>query len=158
MYRLILSRILPFTLGSLVGVAAFYFFTPIEVPAPPINSLGWSVGHGGSKFCKNQKFERLIQSSDSDVENSNTSFLITSKPKAAYTDIARENEVEGIVRLKVNLLSNGDVGEIVVLRGLPDGLTEQAIQAARKIKFEPKKVSGVPTSRFVTIDYTFTIY
>jgi TonB family protein len=80
------------------------------------------------------------------------------KPKATYTDAARQNNIEGAVRLKLTLLANGQVGSITPVTRLPDGLTEQAIAAARQIKFEPKTVNGVPVSVVVTIDYGFSIY
>lgn len=87
-----------------------------------------------------------------------TPYRIISKPRPGYTDAARANQVTGSVLLKVTLLASGQVGSIVPVRRLPDGLTEQAIAAARQIKFEPKKVNGVPQSITVTIDYGFTIY
>jgi TonB family protein len=83
---------------------------------------------------------------------------ILSKPKATYTDAARTNGVQGSVRLKVTLLASGSVGSIVPVTRLPHGLTEQAIAAARQIRFEPKKVNGVPITTTVTFDYGFNIY
>jgi len=87
-----------------------------------------------------------------------TAMRIISRPRANYTDAARTNAVTGSVRLKVTLLASGEVGGITPLTRLPHGLTEQAIAAARQIKFEPKKVNGVPISVSVTFDYSFTIY
>jgi periplasmic protein TonB len=87
-----------------------------------------------------------------------TPYRIISKPRPGYTDAARANQVTGTVALKVTLLASGQVGSIVPVRRLPDGLTEQAIAAARQIRFEPKKVNGVAQSISVTIEYSFTIY
>ncbi|HEY2867302.1 MAG TPA: energy transducer TonB [Pyrinomonadaceae bacterium] len=83
---------------------------------------------------------------------------VTSKPRAEYTDEARSDEVQGTVRLKITLMADGHVGNITPLNELPDGLTERAIAAARQIKFEPRKVNGVPQSSVVTFEYSFTIY
>ena len=83
---------------------------------------------------------------------------VLSRPRAQYTDSARTNNVQGVVRLKVTLLANGSVGSITPLSNLPYGLTEQAIAAARQIKFEPRKVNGVSQSSIVTFEYSFTIY
>lgn len=83
---------------------------------------------------------------------------ILSKPQAKYNDAGRTNGVQGSVRLKVTLLANGSVGSITPVTRLPHGLTEQAIAAARQIRFEPAKQNGIPVSRTVTIDYTFSIY
>jgi len=83
---------------------------------------------------------------------------ITAKPRAQYTDEARTHNVEGTVRLKITLMADGRVGNIIPLNQLADGLTEQAIAAAQQIKFEPRRVNGVPQSSIVTFEYSFTIY
>lgn len=83
---------------------------------------------------------------------------ILSKPQAKYNDQGRTQGVQGSVRLKVTLLANGSVGSITPVTRLPAGLTEQAIAAARLIRFEPKKVNGQPVATTVTIDYSFSIY
>jgi TonB family protein len=81
-----------------------------------------------------------------------------SKPKALYTDLARKKDVQGTVRLKVVLLASGTVGAITPVTTLPYGLTEQAVDAARQIKFTPKVVEGRPTSIVVTVDYDFRLF
>ena len=83
---------------------------------------------------------------------------IISKPRAAYTDLARTNLVQGKVVLKVTFLASGEIGSIVTVSGLPGGLTEQAIAAARAIKFEPARVNGVAVATTRTIEYTFSIF
>ena len=83
---------------------------------------------------------------------------IMAKPKAQYTDEARTSNVQGTIRLKITLLADGEVGNITPLNRLPYGLTEQAIAAAKQIKFEPRRVNGVPQSSIVTFEYSFTIY
>lgn len=87
---------------------------------------------------------------------STTPFRILSKPRATYTDAARSNDVEGSVRVKMTLLASGEVGSITPINTLPFGLTEQAIAAARKLKFTPKMINGVPVSVIVTVDYAFS--
>lgn len=87
-----------------------------------------------------------------------TPLKIISKPRAQYTDEARAQNVQGVVRLKITLLANGSVGSITPVNRLGYGLTEQAIAAARQIRFEPKKVNGVPQPSIVTFEYNFSIY
>jgi outer membrane biosynthesis protein TonB len=41
---------------------------------------------------------------------------------------------------------------------LPDGLTEKAIEAARRISFTPAEKDGRKVSQYVTIEYNFNIY
>lgn len=85
-------------------------------------------------------------------------FNITSKPRADYTDEAREKNITGIVSLRVTLNANGSVGSISPINRLPYGLTEKAIAAAKRIKFEPQLKNGVPQTVRVQIQYDFTIY
>jgi TonB family protein len=87
----------------------------------------------------------------------NVNLTITSKPRASYTNDARTNTTVGEVTLSVQFLKDGTIGEIQVLSALPDGLVEQAIAAARRIKFEPKRVNGVAVSVTKTMEYGFDI-
>jgi TonB family protein len=83
---------------------------------------------------------------------------ILSKPRANYTDAARQAQVQGKVVLRVTFSANGSIGGIAVISGLGNGLTEQAIAAARGIKFEPAKRGGVAYSVTKPVEYSFTIY
>lgn len=83
---------------------------------------------------------------------------IISKPRAGYTDAARQNNVTGTVTLKITFLANGSIGSITPVSGLGYGLTEQAIAAARRIVFEPAKVNGVAQTTSKTFAYSFSIY
>ncbi len=83
---------------------------------------------------------------------------IISKPRPGYTDAARQENVQGTVSLKVTFLASGQVGSITPVQRLPHGLTEQAIAAARQIRFEPALRNGVPVATTMTVLYSFTIY
>lgn len=87
-----------------------------------------------------------------------TPLVILSKRPAAYTDKARENGVSGTVSLMVLFSSTGQVKHILVVNDLGYGLTENAVRAARQIKFEPAKENGKPISQVKMIQYSFTIY
>lgn len=86
------------------------------------------------------------------------SLRIISKPRARYTDAARRANVQGNVLIKVTMLSNGSVGTVTPVKELPHGMTEQAIGAAKRLVFLPKRVNGVPVSVTQTFEYTFSIY
>lgn len=92
------------------------------------------------------------------VEVVSVPFRIISKPRPGYTDAARQNQVTGVVRLRVTFSASGAVGSISPVSGLPYGLTEQAIAAARQIKFEPAKKNGVAIPSTKIIEYSFSIY
>lgn len=92
------------------------------------------------------------------VKGETTAVKIISKPKAPYTDEARQNNVQGSVTLKIVFLASGQIGSVTAVSRLPYGLTENAIAAAKQIKFEPKKVNGVPVTVSMTFQYGFNIY
>ncbi|MBV9929144.1 MAG: energy transducer TonB [Acidobacteria bacterium] len=84
--------------------------------------------------------------------------LITFKPEPGFTEEARKNNVTGVVRLRAILHATGGVQSISVVKGLPDGLTEKAIAAARQIKFTPAEKDGRAVSQYVVLEYNFNIY
>jgi TonB family protein len=84
--------------------------------------------------------------------------LITFKPEPSFTEDARKNNVTGVVRLRAILSSSGAVTGISVVKGLPDGLTEKAIAAAKQIRFTPAQKDGHTVSQYVTLEYNFNIY
>jgi TonB family protein len=71
---------------------------------------------------------------------------------------ARRNNVTGTIGLRAVLAADGRVCNIAVIRGLPDGLTEMSINAARRIKFKPAFKDGHAVSQYVTLEYNFNIY
>jgi periplasmic protein TonB len=83
---------------------------------------------------------------------------ISSKPRAFYTELANEKCVQGKVVLKVTFFSNGQVGKIKVVKGLPFGLSEQAVEVAKRIRFEPAMKGGKPITVTKKVEYNFTIY
>lgn len=86
-----------------------------------------------------------------------TPLLILFKPSAVYTPEARENGVQGAVTVRVIFNASGQIGSIATVSGLPDGLTEQAVKAAKQIKFEPQKRGDIAYSVSKTIQYNFAI-
>jgi protein TonB len=84
--------------------------------------------------------------------------LITFKPEPGFTEEARKNNVTGVVRLRAVLHASGSIQSISVVKGLPDGLTEKAISAARQIRFTPAEKDGRNVSQYVVLEYNFNIY
>lgn len=83
---------------------------------------------------------------------------IAMKPEPSYTEIARQNAITGTVVLKCVFASNGSVTNIRIVSGLPYGLTEKAIDAARKIKFIPAMKNGKYVSMWIQLEYNFNLY
>lgn len=83
---------------------------------------------------------------------------IISKPRANYTDAARQNQFQGTVTLRVTFLASGEIGSVSTIEQLPYGLTEQAISAARGIRFEPAMRNGIPQTVIKQVQYSFMLY
>jgi len=58
----------------------------------------------------------------------------------------------------VEFADEGFLKHILVLQGLSHGLTEQAIAAARKIRFTPAMRDGKPTSVNGSLEFNFNLY
>ena len=68
--------------------------------------------------------------------------VLLNTPRPFYTEEARKNKVQGVVRVRVLVDASGDVRQVVVTRGLPDGLSEQAVRAAYQMRFRPAVKDG----------------
>jgi len=80
------------------------------------------------------------------------------KPEPLYTEEAKRNQITGTVILKAVFSSAGNVSNIRVVAGLPYGLTERAIDAAKKIKFIPAMKNGHYVSMWMQLEYNFNLY
>ena len=80
------------------------------------------------------------------------------KPEPHYTEEARRQGVVGTVILRVIFSSTGEITQIKAVQGLPFGLTERAIAAAREIKFVPARKSGRAVSVYMQLEYNFNLY
>ena len=83
---------------------------------------------------------------------------ILSRPEPQYTEDARKNQVSGTVVLRAVFSSSGQVTNIRTVSGLPYGLTERAIAAARMIRFTPAMKGGRAVSQYIQIEYNFNLY
>lgn len=79
------------------------------------------------------------------------------KEKAAYTEDARKNGVRGSVILSVVFGADGHIYNIQTIRGLPQGLTETAIEAAKKIRFRPAIKNGAPVNVRMQVVFEFNL-
>lgn len=82
---------------------------------------------------------------------------IKSKPEPGFTDEARAHGVGGTVRLTAVLCRTGRVTDIRVVQGLPHGMTGRAVEAARRMKFEPARKDGRKVSQSITLEYNFIL-
>ncbi len=77
--------------------------------------------------------------------------------KAKYTEDARQNRVQGSVVLSIVFSADGRIINVRVVRGLPDGLNEEAVKVANEIIFLPALKNGQPVSVRMSVEYTFNL-
>lgn len=74
-------------------------------------------------------------------------------PPPEYPQEARDARIQGVVVLEVVIDSAGSIADIKVIRGLPLGVTEAAIEAVRQWRFEPARLNDEP----VAVQYVLTV-
>lgn len=77
--------------------------------------------------------------------------------KARYTETARRRGLTGSVVLEIVVRDDGTVGDVAVVRGLGDGLDEQAASAVRSWRFAPATRLGRPVDVIVEVEVDFSL-
>jgi TonB family protein len=83
---------------------------------------------------------------------------ITYKSEPGFTEDARKFQVTGTVRIRAILAATGEVKGITVVKGLPHGLTWKAVDAAKRVRFEPAQKDGHAVSQYIVFEYNFNIF
>lgn len=109
---------------------------------------------GGNSVAASRASGAVVPSNSAQV----TPLTLQSKPRADYTDFARFYEISGTVRLRVTFLATGEIGAVTPVSKLPFGLTDEAVKAARSIRFTPLKRDGQAYTIIKPVEYSFTIY
>lgn len=131
--------------------------TDLKWPVPPftiIDSIGveinsgyvLGIGAGGSKTQSNASAATVDQKPEP-----------LSLPRPYYTEAARNNKLQGIVRVRALVGVDGTVKRVKILTGLPDGLDEEAILCVYKSRFKPAMKDGQPVEYWVALDVEFNL-
>jgi TonB family protein len=106
--------------------------TPAPEPSPPPAS-----GNGVDEECPSPIYRA----------SGVTQMALMKDPlQVSYTDDATQNKVEGKIVLQFVVCSNGRVSDISIDEPLPFGLTERAIAAIRKARYQPALLGTQPVS------------
>jgi TonB family protein len=82
---------------------------------------------------------------------------VQQKVDPQYTDEARRAKLSGTVVLQAVVRSDGTVDVLRVVRGLPLGLTDSAIQAINEWQFRPGQKDGQNADIALSIEVNFNI-
>lgn len=81
--------------------------------------------------------------------------LVKTQPR--YTELARRAKVQGSVMLKAVIDERGIVTDLQVLKPLPMGLDQSAIDAVSKWRFKPATLHGRPVKVYFNLTVNFTL-
>jgi TonB family protein len=87
-----------------------------------------------------------------------TKARLLSKPEPVYTQAARNEQITGTVVLRCVFAADGTVKHILVVQALPNGLTQQSIAAAKRIRFIPAMINGKPVSMWMQLEYNYNLF
>ena len=74
-----------------------------------------------------------------------------------YTDIARKARLQGVVIMQVIIDTEGRVQNTKVLKGLPMGLSEEAVKAVRQWTYQPATKNGQPIRVYYNVTVNFRL-
>lgn len=74
-----------------------------------------------------------------------------------YTEIARRARIEGVVIVQAIVNKEGIVENVKVLKGLPMGLDQSAVDAVKRWRFEPATLHGTPVDVYYTLTVNFQL-
>jgi hypothetical protein len=134
-------------------------FSVPRLDSPAIAGVGQGVGSGRGTGQGNGQGSGISPIAVPDKPRPVFSPVkLLNKPRPGYTDAARFYQIAGTVALRVTLLASGQPGAVTAIRTLPFGLTDQAIDAARRITFEPARRDDTPITVVKQIEYSFMIF
>jgi TonB family protein len=108
---------------------------------------GWNVGKNDPKIGGTPRTQPKVDSLP----------VALNRPRPNYTEEARKNKVSGTARVYALVGSDGAVRQVRIIRGLSDGLNEEAIRAAMQMRFRPAMRNGQMVDYWVTVDIEFNI-
>jgi len=78
-------------------------------------------------------------------------------PQPKYPEEARISRVQGVVVLQTIIDTLGNVTNIKVLKGLPSGLTEAAVESVSSWRFNPALLDGQPVAVYYLVTVSFSM-
>jgi TonB family protein len=83
--------------------------------------------------------------------------VVVQRVEPQYPEEARRERVQGIVIVEAFIDKEGNVGDIEVLKPLPMGLDQAAVDAVRQWKFQPATMNGEPVNVVFNLTINFRL-
>lgn len=74
-----------------------------------------------------------------------------------YTEIARRARIQGLVIIEAVIDRQGNVTEARIIKGLPMGLENEALNAVKRWKFRPGTLNGQPVPVYFNLSVNFRL-
>jgi TonB family protein len=117
--------------------------TPLPETSPPVVNNG---GENKPSATTNSSTDEECPSPIYRRSDVTQMAVMKEQLQVSYTTDAVQNKVEGKIVLQLVVCSNGRVSDITIKESLPFGLTERAIEAIRKVRFQPALLGTQPVS------------
>jgi TonB family protein len=83
--------------------------------------------------------------------------ILVKEVKPQYTADAMRAKIEGVVKVRCVVETDGSTGDVEVTQPLDPGLDQEAVKAVRQWRFKPGTKDGKPVRVRVTLELTFTL-
>lgn len=83
--------------------------------------------------------------------------IVVKRVNPMYAEEARRDRISGIVILEVLIDKTGNVKDALVLKGLPDGLSDAATDAVKQWQFQPATLNGEPVDVIFNLTINFKL-
>ena len=111
--------------------------TPVVTPSPPAAEDGGHSNGAADEECPSPIYRR---------SGVTQMAFLKDQLQVSYTTDADQNTVEGKIDLQMVVCSDGRDSDITIDEPLPFGLTERAIDAIKKVRFQPALLGTQPVS------------
>jgi protein TonB len=79
-------------------------------------------------------------------------------PDPEYTEGARKAGIQGEVWVALTVGADGVPYDLKVIRSLPFGLTDKAVETVKSWRFKPGKIKGKPVAMRIQVEVDFRVF
>ena len=78
-------------------------------------------------------------------------------PQPLYSEDARKGRIQGVVILQAIVDAMGNISQVDVLKPLPLGLTESAVETVKRWRYKPATLDGKPVAVYLNLLINFSL-
>ncbi|MBT3300346.1 MAG: energy transducer TonB [Candidatus Marinimicrobia bacterium] len=119
-------------------------------------SVGCNNGSGDTE-ASNNEVQRIQSSPKAQFTEYDTPPMPTSSISPIYPEAAKTDQIEGLVIVQAFILTDGTVGETIILKSLRDDLDQSAIDAIQNTTFEPATADGNPVAVWISMPINYRL-